>query len=268
MSFTAGSNLNFIPGSGISITGADNSTNDRVDITIAGSGSLPSGGTIGQVLEKNSSTDFDTSWQTPSGGGGSLLSPSPPSALTNWTQLDAVPGHPSTFIDFNGGLYIGVPTANGTFFGAGLALPLSLAVSTVTEHVLVQAPNDGGSGFGGWLAGMFFYDSVTGKVCDWGIAYEGIYCAYSGIWNNITSFSGSNYDPRFLLAQNQDGYWRMKYDGTNFIISFSQSGLAGTFIVMKTSSAPFVPTHAGFHTGVGSSIPTSILLDYYSVTYP
>lgn len=32
-------------------------------------GTLPTGGTVGQVLEKNSSTDFDASWQNPSGGG-------------------------------------------------------------------------------------------------------------------------------------------------------------------------------------------------------
>ena len=32
--------------------------------------SLPSGGTVGQVLTKNSSVDFDASWATPSGGGG------------------------------------------------------------------------------------------------------------------------------------------------------------------------------------------------------
>lgn len=32
---------------------------------------IPNGGTSGQVLTKNSSTDYDVSWQTPSGGGGS-----------------------------------------------------------------------------------------------------------------------------------------------------------------------------------------------------
>lgn len=31
---------------------------------------VPTGGTTGQVLTKDSGTDFDTSWQTPSGGGG------------------------------------------------------------------------------------------------------------------------------------------------------------------------------------------------------
>ncbi len=33
---------------------------------------VPIGGTIGQVLTKNSSTNYDTYWATPSGGGGSV----------------------------------------------------------------------------------------------------------------------------------------------------------------------------------------------------
>lgn len=33
---------------------------------------IPIGGTTGQVLTKNSATDYDVSWQTPSGGGGSV----------------------------------------------------------------------------------------------------------------------------------------------------------------------------------------------------
>lgn len=36
----------------------------------SGGGGVPTGGTIGQVLKKNSSTDYDTSWQDESGGGG------------------------------------------------------------------------------------------------------------------------------------------------------------------------------------------------------
>src|SRR5262252_6668536 len=33
---------------------------------------LPAGGTTGQVLEKNSGTNYDVSWQTPSGGGATV----------------------------------------------------------------------------------------------------------------------------------------------------------------------------------------------------
>ena len=37
---------------------------------------VPVGGTAGQVLTKNSATDYDTGWATPSGGGGSSTRPS------------------------------------------------------------------------------------------------------------------------------------------------------------------------------------------------
>lgn len=42
------------------------------DLAYLASGSVPTGGTTGQVLTKLSSTDGDADWQTPSGGGGSL----------------------------------------------------------------------------------------------------------------------------------------------------------------------------------------------------
>lgn len=41
-----------------------------LDGTVPGGGNVPAGGTTGQILTKNSSTDFDSSWQTGSGGGG------------------------------------------------------------------------------------------------------------------------------------------------------------------------------------------------------
>jgi hypothetical protein len=47
--------------------------------------SMPSGGTTGQVLAKNSATNYDASWQTPSGGGGS----SPSISLTTLTVATA-----------------------------------------------------------------------------------------------------------------------------------------------------------------------------------
>lgn len=47
-------------------------------------GLLPTGGTVGQVLEKNSSTNFDASWQNPSGGG------APSSVRDNGTLYFAV----------------------------------------------------------------------------------------------------------------------------------------------------------------------------------
>lgn len=40
-----------------------------------GEGSLPTGGTTGQVLTKASATDGDANWQTPAAGGGGAYSP-------------------------------------------------------------------------------------------------------------------------------------------------------------------------------------------------
>jgi len=43
-----------------------------VVLTAAASGGLPAGGTTGQVLTKNSASDYDAGWATPSGGGGGV----------------------------------------------------------------------------------------------------------------------------------------------------------------------------------------------------
>ncbi len=48
-------------------------------------GGSPTGGTTGQVLTKNSGTDYDYSWATPSGGGGSVFS-----ALTAATGTNTI----------------------------------------------------------------------------------------------------------------------------------------------------------------------------------
>src|SRR6266576_1264635 len=40
-----------------------------------GPGAVPTGGTTGQVLQKNTATDYDTAWVTPAGGGGGLSLP-------------------------------------------------------------------------------------------------------------------------------------------------------------------------------------------------
>lgn len=43
---------------------------DGTQFTWTTKGFVPTGGTTGQVLTKNSNTDFDTGWTTPSGGSG------------------------------------------------------------------------------------------------------------------------------------------------------------------------------------------------------
>jgi hypothetical protein len=58
---------NAIVGGTLGVTGA--STLGSVSVTsITGNGSLPTGGSTGQVLQKNSATNYDVSWVTPAGG--------------------------------------------------------------------------------------------------------------------------------------------------------------------------------------------------------
>ncbi len=70
--------------SGAVITFADTTTQSTAPHDI------PSGGTTGQVLAKNSSTDYDASWATPSGGGGGVdiqtFGSSTTSGTFTWTK--------------------------------------------------------------------------------------------------------------------------------------------------------------------------------------
>jgi hypothetical protein len=50
---------------------------------------IPVGGTSGQVLAKNSSTNYDTSWQTVSGGGGGSTATDTHAATSKTTPVDA-----------------------------------------------------------------------------------------------------------------------------------------------------------------------------------
>ncbi len=53
-----------------------------------GGGGVPAGGTTGQVLAKNSNTDFDVGWAAGGGGGGDQITVSAtPPALPTLNQL-------------------------------------------------------------------------------------------------------------------------------------------------------------------------------------
>lgn len=60
---------------------------------------VPAGGTAGQVLTKQSSTDFDTDWETPSAGGGGAS----PTDTHAWQPVGAlVGGVPESLFDSSG----------------------------------------------------------------------------------------------------------------------------------------------------------------------
>jgi hypothetical protein len=54
--------LNFIEGTGVTITTADDAIDNEVDITLAVPGTVPPGGTTNQALVKTSNTNYDTQW--------------------------------------------------------------------------------------------------------------------------------------------------------------------------------------------------------------
>jgi hypothetical protein len=60
----------------------------------AGQG-VPTGGSTGQVLTKNSGTDYDTSWQTPSGGGGGGVYQ--PAIISDWDDYATYIGSNPTY---------------------------------------------------------------------------------------------------------------------------------------------------------------------------
>ena len=194
-----------------------------------------------------------------------LLIPSPLSAISNWIELDGDIGNPSTFIDFNGALFIECPSGNTSLFGSGLVLPLSIAPFTVTIHCIQQLVPANGN-----LFGLCIYNSSSGKIISWDNLWfsTGLYSTYSGYWNSISSYNSNLYfkgNPAGPL----EVYFRLQYDGTNFIMSFSTTGLPGTFLQIYSQSALFIPTHAGFHVANQSTGNTdTVLCDYFSVTYP
>ena len=104
---------------GAGVTGATGPTGGASSVTgptggtgptgLAGTG-IPTGGNTGQVLTKNSSTNYDTVWATPSGGGAVIGILKVPSATGNFNFSTAVSTLPSSF-----GTYVVGGTDASTF---------------------------------------------------------------------------------------------------------------------------------------------------------
>ena len=123
--------------------------------TVTAANGLPTGGSTGQVLTKDSGTDYDTSWQTPSGGGGSQFwppvngSPTAPPTISSWTSF----GTGVTAEDWTAGSTNGVRVrANTTGSGniVGIYKSQSFASNfTITAGFRIRPfmhPNNGGGG--------------------------------------------------------------------------------------------------------------------------
>jgi Concanavalin A-like lectin/glucanases superfamily len=78
---TTRNTLDFI---GAGVTATDDAANNKTKVTIPGANpaaDVPTGGTAGQVLTKDTTTDYDTSWQAPAGGRPPLVTTLPPAPV-------------------------------------------------------------------------------------------------------------------------------------------------------------------------------------------
>lgn len=122
-----------------------------------GGGSLPAGGTTGQVLTKASETDGDASWATPGGGGGSvnlvietvtgaysvtnadldgtkIKEVNSASAITVTIPTGLTNGQPCQFVQVGAGQVTFAPAGGVTLNSAGGALKTRVQFSSVTLY--------------------------------------------------------------------------------------------------------------------------------------
>jgi hypothetical protein len=126
-------------------------------------GSAPAGGTTGQVLAKNSGTDFDYSWATPSGGGGS-------------------PGGSTTQIQYNNaGAFAG--SADFTWDDTTKALTIG---GTDPEILMNAVTNEPGATPAGMLA--YYTKSIAGRMVPKVKGPSGLdYPLQASLWQNNTT---------------------------------------------------------------------------------
>lgn len=128
------------PGSSATVTNSGTSSAAVFDFSIPAGQGVPTGGTINQVLQKNSSTNYDTSWVTLSGGGsGDVVGPA--SATDNAVvRFDGTTGK----LVQNSAVTIADTTGNitgGTYNKVTITAPATGATLTVADGKTLTANN-------------------------------------------------------------------------------------------------------------------------------
>ncbi len=196
---------------------------------------LPTGGTTGQVLTKNSSTNFDASWQTPSGGGGSGAkwprrngSITAPGVASGWTTLGT-----GTLADFTAGSDAGLrltAAGNGSNHLFGIYKSQSFGADfTLSAGIRLHTPIVDSVGFG-----VLLWQTSNSKGYFMGIGNATTFGRWK--WDgSATSFDGTNdygssglggygsktFIPEFyirvaLVGSNLNFYW--SYDGNYWML--------------------------------------------------
>lgn len=117
----------------------------------AGQG-VPTGGTAGQVLTKNSSTNYDTLWQTPSGGGGGVINALHKGGMWSDGRLGTSSMR---------AIAVGAPAASAN---ALYALQFTLPAALTIGHASIQI----GTGLASSWVQFGVYDSNGNKLIDSG----------------------------------------------------------------------------------------------------
>jgi len=196
--------------------------------------SLPTGGTSGQVLTKNSSTNFDASWQTPSGGGGGGFwprnngSPTAPTTAAGWTALGT-----GTVADFSASTTTGIrltATGNASNHLYGIYKSQSFGADfTCKAGIRLHTPIVDSVGFG-----LLLWNTSNSKGYFMGLGNASMFGRWK--WDGgATSFDGTNdyassgfggyasktFVPEFyirvsLVGSNLNWYW--SYDGNYWML--------------------------------------------------
>ena len=82
------------------LSSADDTVQKALDTLddLSVSGGVPAGGTTGQVLTKQSSSDFDSDWEDPAGGGLNFIIPNWEPYLRNWIKPETLVGNSSNTV--------------------------------------------------------------------------------------------------------------------------------------------------------------------------
>lgn len=227
---------------------------------------VPTGGSTGQVLTKNSATDYDTGWATPSGGGGSgggggmsPFSPYVPLVRTaSEFTLVKDAGTTASMTDTTRGVTLSVTGGGATDKNALMSqTPANPAAWSMTA--LISTP----SLFRTYMSyGLFARDSGTGKIVAFTIAgYTSGAERYRRLqWNSLTSFSSSS-DLGVSYTQPSPVWLKLEQASGNFIFSISSDG--ENFTIIETVSATgflAATTDVGIFFGVNqSAAPTSVV---------
>jgi len=144
MIFSTGSSLTI--NSGITMT--VNGTIDLTSATKTGFGTVPSGGTAGQVLSKIDSTNYNTQWVTGGGGSGNVSNSGTPTInqLAQWTDATHIQGITSIGPTLGGTGLTSYATGDIIYANATNTLTALPANVTLTRALL----NTGLSGMPQW----------------------------------------------------------------------------------------------------------------------